>query len=298
MLRVTLGFDAGTRIQGPNIKLQIPPAGVASPQWPGMDPAGRTAWPAHHPQPVSRTYTIRRLDEAAGELDIDFVLHGDEGPASSWAARAQIGDELGIAASGGVGASTADWYLLVGDHTAVPAIAALLESLPETARGHAIIEVPDEGEQQIIASHSQIQVQWLHSHDVAPGTTGALERAVQAIEWPDAQAIPFVWVGAESSAARAIRKYLREERGLDRRRMLVIGYWKQGFSETEYKERHDNDRDKDYYALAREAYFRRHGHYPQKMSRFTNAIRSMGHWWMRHFTPDPAGKRSGGSNNK
>lgn len=98
-----------------------------------------------------RTYTARNTRPDTREIDIDFVLHGDSGPASAWASNAAPGDELVLVGPDGRSAqrSGIEWspggaqrVLLAGDETALPAIAAILESLPAHMAGHAFIEVP------------------------------------------------------------------------------------------------------------------------------------------------------------
>lgn len=252
MMRVTLGGEefAGLR-GGPNLKLILPPRAGIPLELPLPAPDGKPLWAEGERRPAVRTYTVRRLDEAAGEMDIDFVLHGDEGVAGPWAARARPGDAAGVAALGGRSVRPADWTLLVGDHTALPAIAAILESLPPEARGEAIVEVPDEAEAMPLVHPPGMRLRWIFQDGRAPGTGTALQDAVRAAEWPEA-GTPFVWVSTESSAAREIRAHVRDERKLDRRQMLVIGYWKRGMSETEYGAKLDHDRDEDYHRVARE----------------------------------------------
>src|SRR3954469_25897193 len=100
--------------------------------------------------PVTRTYTVRRVDRASGELAIDFVVHGDEGLAGPWAAAAKPGDSLIFTGPGG-GYNpdpAADWYLLAGDEAALPAVAAVIEALPEHARGVAFLEVDSDADVQ------------------------------------------------------------------------------------------------------------------------------------------------------
>ncbi len=255
MRRITLGGDEiagfGT---GPNIKVLIPPPGDPDPQWPTVGPDGRKVWPPEDRRPAIRTYTARRYDEAAGELDVDFVLHGDHGVASRWAAQARPGDVLGIAGPGGRVHADADWYAVAGDHTALPAIGKIVEELPEHARGHVLVEIPDAGEIQDLKPPPGVELRWIMRDGAEAGTTTLLADAVRELPWPTD--LPgdriFAWVAGESSAVRAIRTHVRDERGLNRRRYLAIGYWKHGMNETSYHDEHDNDRDEDYYKAGQE----------------------------------------------
>ncbi|MFC6885984.1 MULTISPECIES: siderophore-interacting protein [Actinomadura] len=253
MRRITLG---GPELEGfgtgPNIKILVPPPGDPDPQWPVLGPDGRKVWPPAGRRPVMRTYTARRYDPDAGELDVDFVLHGDHGPASRWAAAARPGDVLGVAGPGGREIGRADRYLVAGDHTALPAIAKIVEGLPDDARGHVLVEVPGPDEAQDLKPPPGVELTWLFRRGAEAGTTTLLCDAVLDVPWPDGGESVFAWIAGESSAVRAIRTYVRDDRGLHRRGFLAIGYWKHGMTETAYHDEHDNDRDKDYYAAGKE----------------------------------------------
>lgn len=252
MRRVTLGGAEATDLPlGPVLKLLIPPAGHDRVEWPAATKP--LVWPDEAVQPAVRTYTVRSQDQAKGELDVDFVLHGD-GPAARWAATAKPGDVIGISVPGGREIAKASWVCIAGDHTAVPAITKMLETLPRETVGHAFIEVPGPEEEQPVQAPPGVAVTWMHT----PPSRSTLAEAVKAIAWPDHDDVA-VWVGAESETARVIRSYVRGERGVDRRRFLVIGYWKRGMSETAYGEKFDHDRDEDYFAVAREEKAAQHG---------------------------------------
>ncbi|WP_019630455.1 siderophore-interacting protein [Actinomadura atramentaria] len=234
---------------GPNVKLLFPPRGDEDPRWPVQGPDGRPVWPPAERRPTMRTYTVRRYDAAAGELHVDFVLHGDAGVASRWARDARPGDPLGVLGPGGRVLGRADRYVVAGDHSALPAIGAIVEGLPADARGHVLVEVPGPEEVQDLAPPPGVELTWLFRDGAAAGGP-VLADAVRALPWPDGDV--FVWIAGESSSVRAIRSYVRDERGLERRRYLAIGYWKRGLTETTYHDEHDNDRDEDYYAAGRE----------------------------------------------
>ncbi|MCB5176696.1 siderophore-interacting protein [Microvirga lenta] len=236
MRRIVLGgqdladFDVPTNALGPYVKLLIPPKHLAEPEWPTIGSDGRLVWPAIERRPVMRTYSVRRFDKAAAELHVDFVMHGDRGVASAWAARAQPGDVVGIWGPGCPTTQNIDWYLFAGDHTALPALAFIMEHLPPTARGQVFIEIPDETEMQALARPEGVEVTWLCPNGAHPGTTSALQDAVKAASWPS-DARVFVWAGAEGSVARSIRNHMRTQHRLDREQMYVLNYWKRGASE-------------------------------------------------------------------
>ena len=252
MRRVTLGGAEFEGLRGgPNLKLLLPPRPGMTLALPANGPDGKPVWAPDAERAVVRTYTVSRLDEAARELDIDFVLHGDEGVASAWANAVTPGDAAGVAGLGGRTVRPAARYVLAGDHTAVPALANILAVLPRDATGDAVIEIPGAEEERLLAPPPGLRVTWLHHGPHGAGRTRLLGQAVTALTITPGEDV-FAWVGAESAAARAIRTHLRDGIGLDRRRLLVIGYWKLGMSETDYGKRLDHDRDADYHAADRE----------------------------------------------
>ncbi len=226
----------------PNIKL-IFPRENGDLDLPVNTGGRRLEWPDPTLKAQVRTYTVRRLDPAASEMDIDFVRHGDEGLASAWAARARPGDRIAAAGGGGIVAPPADWYLIVGDETALPAIGRMLERLPEGARGTAVVEVADEGERQDLRSPADIEIRWVHRDGAPAGTTTHLADAATTVPIPDGELKRFAWVSAESATVLRMRRYLRNEAGFDRRSTLVIGYWRHGMTETGYGRTTDHDRD-------------------------------------------------------
>jgi NADPH-dependent ferric siderophore reductase len=247
MRRITLGgaelsgFPDGHA--GPNVKVFVPRPDQQRPVLPELDhDTGRYRWPEPHERPTMRTYSVRRYDEGSAELDVDFVLHGKHGVASAWARQARPGDFLGVLGPGGKTCRSADWYLLAGDETALPAISALLERLPATARGQAFIEVAAAAEQQDIACPPGIRLTWLHRDGLPPGGAGLLSDAVRATELPHDQDVS-AWVSGESAMVRDIRRHLRHDRGLDPNSVLAIGYWKRGMAEPDYHDQHNHDRE-------------------------------------------------------
>ncbi|CAM3645905.1 siderophore-interacting protein [Kibdelosporangium persicum] len=171
-------------------------------------------------RPYMRTYTIRRHDPVANEIDFDFVLHGDHGPASKWASNAQPGDEVIF-----VGPSPAyqpdpdaDWHLLIGDETALPAISSIMEALPG-ARIRAFVEIENAAEEQ------DVDVTWVHRDGVPAGSSEPLVKALTAAEFPDGT--PAVWAAGERQVMQAVREVLAEK-GIDRASVRPATYWRLG----------------------------------------------------------------------
>ena len=224
--RVTLsGTPAAVTAAGPTVSLLVPRPDDPTPRWPAVARDGRVVWPGGSHGISLRSYTARRQDPDRGEVDIDFVLHGD-GPAAGWAAAARPGALLGVAGSGPLGHRPAEVLLLAADETALPAVARILAEAAPATRGTALVEVAGAPEEQELAAPSGVTVRWLHRGAVPPGESTLLADAVAALPRPPGHV--FAWVGAESGAVRAIRSDLRSRWGLSRAEHHAIGYWRRG----------------------------------------------------------------------
>ncbi|GAA1292004.1 siderophore-interacting protein [Pseudonocardia aurantiaca] len=225
MVRVTLGGDelAGFGGEGPDrrIKMFFPVPGQERPAVPRAT-SGGPLWPAGEPRPTIRTYTVRRFDPGSGELDVDFVLHEGHGPAAAWARDAQPGSWVGVSEPGGryEPDPAAAFHVVIGDETALPAVATVLDALPAGVPGLAFLEVADAGEEQELPGTADIR--WVHRGEREPGVP--LSEAVTAAALPagDGQA----WLSGESACVRDLRKHLLDDRGFDRRRVYATGYWR------------------------------------------------------------------------
>jgi len=187
--------------------------------------AVRAALPGDQ-QPRQRSYTVRAFDATAGELTLDFVVHGDEGVAGPWSAIARPGDEVLLVGPGGAWSPdpTAASYLFAGDASALPAIAVALERLAPDAVGHAVIEVHDEHDEIPLTAPAGVQVHWVHQGFAVAGL--ALVDAVVAL--PPLPAPVCAFVHGEAGGVRELRKHARTERGLTRDQLSVSGYWRLG----------------------------------------------------------------------
>ncbi|MFJ9763594.1 siderophore-interacting protein [Streptomyces erythrochromogenes] len=206
------------------VKLLFAPEGVTYPApWDLERIRGdfpRAQWPRQ------RAYTVRHWDPVHLELTLDFVVHGDEGLAGPWAARAQPGELVRFLGPGGAYAPdpAAGWHLLIGDESALPAIAAAMERMPVGARVHAIVEIDGPADELKIATPDGITPVWLHRGDRPVGQ--AIVEAVQAMEFPSTDVHAFVH--GEAGFVKDLRRHLRLERGIARERLSISGYWRLG----------------------------------------------------------------------
>ncbi|MER5460834.1 siderophore-interacting protein [Streptomyces sp. NPDC002668] len=268
MVRITFGgedlkdFAAGGRDQ--SLSLFLPQPGQDAPVVPvdaGDGSAVFAAWRAlpDDVRAVMRSYTVReqrRLPGEAGEVDIDFALHGapsdavtpdaeaadvgaaDVGPACRWASRAAPGHRVMV-----LGPAVADntavrcrppedteWVLIWADETALPAAAAILEWLPAGLKARVWLEVQHGDDRQELRTAADARITWLIRDEGAPS---ALE-AVSAAELPEGTA--YAWIAGESGSVKALRRHLVRDRELDRRRVTFVGYWKRGVSEDGLRE--------------------------------------------------------------
>jgi NADPH-dependent ferric siderophore reductase len=204
-----------------HVKVFFPAPGASRPALPRPGPNG-PVFPEGEARPVARDFTPRRFDPEARELDIEFVLH-HPGPASRWAGTARPGQQLGVGGPRGsfVIPTGFDWHLLIGDDTALPAIARRLEELPRGAAAMAILEAPDPSGRIELATSADLRVVWRYRD-----AGGALVDAAREFVLPPGEG--FIWAAGEAASIRAVRDHLRLERGWDKARLRAAAYWKRG----------------------------------------------------------------------
>ena len=185
-------------------------------------------------QPARRRYTVRAWDPVAHLLTIDFVVHGDAGVAGPWAAAAAPGDVLVFTGPSGAyrPAPDTDWHLLIGDESALPAIAASLEALPPTAR--AVVRIVCDGADHEIdlPSGPGVDLRWLHRSG-GPEDAGLLSDAVRGLDFP--QGRPFCFVHGEADEIRGVRHHLLHDRGLSRADLSCSPYWRRTMTDEEWR---------------------------------------------------------------
>jgi NADPH-dependent ferric siderophore reductase len=170
---------------------------------------------------IRRDYTPRRYSRADRTLTIEFALHGD-GAASDWARRAVVGQPALIGGPRGsmIYPLELDWHLLIGDATALPAIARRLEELPADARALVLLQA-DAHDRRTFLTGAQADVRWF-------GTPAALLDGLQSAALPDGAG--FAWGGGEAGLMVGVREALAAK-GVPRERMRVSAYWKRGVAD-------------------------------------------------------------------
>ncbi|MEV4553649.1 siderophore-interacting protein [Nonomuraea wenchangensis] len=228
-------------------------------QWRQLDDARRN--------PI-RTYTARQVRAHIRELDVDVVMHPDGGPVARWAERVQPGDEAAILGPdarydgehGGLefrlpaGSAT---VLLAGDETAVPAICSVLERLPAGVTGEALMEVPFADDALPVETSCSVRVGWLPRNggergaQLVPAVRAAAGRLLTSpgaglngfsevdvdteelweVPQEDAAEPLYAWLAGEAGVIKTLRRHLVGERGMDRRAVAFMGYWREGRAE-------------------------------------------------------------------
>ncbi|WP_395817670.1 siderophore-interacting protein [Devosia sp.] len=188
-------------------------------------------FPADKPRPAMRDYTPRHFDAVALTLDVDFVLHGD-GPAASWAAQADVGQQLVIGGPRGslIVPTDYDWHLLIGDETGLPAIARRLEELPEGATAVVLIEIAEAAERQPLATKAAATIHWVERSGEAKGDPAPLLSMLADLTLPDGEAHTFM--ADESSVVKALKAHLVEARGCSPDAIRASGYWVYGVADA------------------------------------------------------------------
>ncbi|WP_439032645.1 siderophore-interacting protein [Gordonia terrae] len=223
------------------VKFVFAPAGVTYAE-PFDLQAIRTAEPPER-QPVLRTYTVRRVDAAAREIVVDFVVHGSEGIAGPWAASVRPGEMVRFIGPGSGYRPRADapWHLLASDEAGLPAVAAALESLPADAVAKVVIEVAGPDDELELEAPAGADIVWVHRGGPAgevdesvAGDNAPLIAAVRDLGWLDGE--PHVFIHGEAQAVmHNLRAYIRKERGVSAANASISGYWRRGRTEEGFR---------------------------------------------------------------
>jgi NADPH-dependent ferric siderophore reductase len=195
-------------------------------------------------QPVIRTLTVRRADPAAREIAIDVVVHGEHGAAGLWAGTAEPGQPVYLMGPSGAYAPdpAADWHLLAGDETALPAISVALEALPANAIGLAFIEIAGSGDEIPLTAPEGVRIVWIYRGGRADligedraGDHAPLIEAVKSAPWLPGQVHAFVH-GEAQAVMHNLRPYIRKDREVDAKWASISGYWRRGRTEETFRQ--------------------------------------------------------------
>lgn len=190
---------------------------------------------AENERPVMRTYTIREFDAEHNLITVDFVRHEVKdcgcGHAARWAMNAKAGDEIHVAGPGSIQNinSESDWFFLVADMTALPALSVKLKSLPESAKGYAVIEVLSQEDIQSLDAPKNMEVIWVEKQ----ADVNTLADQVMQQAWMEGTVA--VWCACEFDSMRALRQYFRNEKDVERDNIYISSYWKNGVTEEGHK---------------------------------------------------------------
>jgi NADPH-dependent ferric siderophore reductase len=241
LVSVRLAGEAlqGFRIEAPtsHIKVFLPAPGQVAPILPEDTPGGASDEAS---RPVVRTYTPRRFDEATGTLEVQFVLHG-VGPASEWAERAAIGDQIAVAGPGGrfsLDETVRHWWI-AGDESALPAVATLLEALPAAATAEVHLEVAGPDDEIEFSHPAKTSITW-HHRRAADAWGVELDQAARSAVLADGTRL---WVACEAAAVRGIRKHFLAARQVPASSVVTRGYWRLGVNNHPDHDYGDDDLD-------------------------------------------------------
>lgn len=221
-LRVVDSFDAGYKMR----RVVLTADDIAEFEYrPGQ--ALVLMIPGSDGEPVGRRdYTIRAVDRAKGTISIDFVLHGDT-PAPNWARAAQPGDMIEARGPRGntVLRPSADWHLMSGDETCIPAIAHILEEAPAGTKAIVFIEVGGSSAEIAIQTQADVTIHWVHRGDVPPGPGEVMLSAIRGAALPSGNGHAYI-IGETSNVRR--QRHALLETGFTRERISSEGYWRPG----------------------------------------------------------------------
>jgi len=186
-------------------------------------------------RPTMRTYTIRHYNPVEKFIEVDFVRHIAKdlqcGFAARWAMSVQVGDTISVAGPGLIQGLNleSDWFFLVADMTSLPALSAKVKTLPENAKGHAVIQINSAADKQELEAPKGIKITWL----IEDQTSETLSQTVRSLTWLEGQVS--VWTACEFESMRELRQYFRNEKEVAKENIYISSYWKRGVSEDGHK---------------------------------------------------------------
>jgi NADPH-dependent ferric siderophore reductase len=189
-----------------------------------------------NPKPRVRSYTVRAFDQKKCELTLDFVAHGDNGPASAWASACKVGDSISIDGPGPAKLINmdADWFFIAGDMASLPAICVNVEKLAETAAGYVVIEVLSEEDKAALTMSlpAGMSIHWVVNAHSDSANTFLIDK-VRSLPWLEGEAS--VWAATEFTAMKNLRQYFKTEQQVNKNNMYISSYWKMGETDEGHK---------------------------------------------------------------
>lgn len=215
---------------GAHIKIMMPHGEQTVPVLPTLTDKG-PRWLVPEDKPLIRTFSVRAFRRNACEIDIDFALHADSGPATRFAQQAQEGDVLAISGPGGPHPmlQPARHYYMAGDLTALPAISAMIEDMPADSDGHIALLVPTSDAIQDLPVPDKVTLTWVigNSADSDKLTVPFLQRGMENIN-------SYFWFGGEENIVVPLRNHVRRNMEVDRTAIYAVPYWRDGKDEDAY----------------------------------------------------------------
>lgn len=218
-----------TDCEGAHIKIFLPHSGQEKPELPTMTENG-PVWLPEQKRPIARSYTVRYIRPEQQEIDIEFVLHGDQGPAGQFAQNVQMGQYISISQPRPLNTAFTQHNYLVGDNTAFPAIAAQLETMAKESDGHVFLYAKDESAKIALTAPENITVHWFIGE--RKQQYAELVAAFRQLILPQEQV--YFWLAGENDLVVELRNYLRRERQYDKSMIHAVPYWRHGVKEEDY----------------------------------------------------------------
>lgn len=228
MIRLTLGGPGMDGFESheadEHVKLVLPDEDTGLVRAPTQD-GDHLDWPS--PFPPTRDYTVRVYRPEAAEFDVDFVVH-EGGRAAEWAQTCEIGSTIWVAGPrpGYVVPADFTYQVVVGDETALPAVARWLEEVPAGIRGAAAIEIAGPQERQDLHVPEGWTLTWLDRQGAPPGSTRLMGDFVESLTLPEDEHV-FLWASGEAGCLKPIRAWAKQH-DLGKGQTIIAGYWKRG----------------------------------------------------------------------
>lgn len=221
---------------GAHLKIFLPVEGQIKPTIPSFSEKG-PVWPENEPRAIVRTYSVRAIRPEQKEIYIEFAVHEDAGPAINFAMNAKVGDYIGITNPGGPDPliAPASHYYMAADPSSLPALMALVETMKADVQGKVVIRVEHNSDKQQINAPKNLEIIWLIG-SVEEQTDNLIN---EFMSWTLSKENAAFWIAGEDKIIRALRRYIRRDKGYDRSQIYAIPYWRFGYDEEGYHaERH------------------------------------------------------------